>query len=216
MAETLIVRTLGMAEYEPTWRAMQVFTAERVATTPDELWLLQHPAVYTLGLSCREPLETGNNIPQVHIDRGGKMTYHGPGQLVVYFLLDMKRKGIGIRFLVNAIEQSVIDMLAEYSIIAERRAGAPGVYVNGAKIAALGLKVKKGCTYHGLSINIDMDLSPFAAIDPCGYPGLKVTQMSDLGALETLNRVGLRLLKHMKKQLGYENASIIGDRFSDQ
>lgn len=203
MAETLIVRRLGRVAYEPTWRAMQSFTAARDDATADELWLLEHPPVYTLGLSCKEPLQTGNDIPQIHIDRGGKMTYHGPGQLIAYFLVDMKRKKLGIRALVTAIEQSVIDLLAEYGVAAARRAGAPGVYVDGAKIAALGLKVRKGCTWHGLSLNIGMDLSPFDAIDPCGYPGLQVTQMTDVGAVDSQSRIELRLVKHIRQKLNY-------------
>ena len=182
---------------------MQSFTAARDDATADELWLLEHPPVYTLGLSCKEPLQTGNDIPQIHIDRGGKMTYHGPGQLIAYFLVDMKRKKLGIRALVTAIEQSVIDLLAEYGVAAARRAGAPGVYVDGAKIAALGLKVRKGCTWHGLSLNIGMDLSPFDAIDPCGYPGLQVTQMTDVGAVDSQSRIELRLVKHIRQKLNY-------------
>ncbi len=183
---------------------MQVFTEQRGPRTRDEIWLLEHPPVYTLGLSCKQPLQTGNGIPQIHIDRGGKMTYHGPGQLIVYFLVDMRRKKLGIRDLVTAIEQSVIDLLAEYGVDAARKPGAPGVYVDGEKIAALGLKVKKGCTWHGLSLNIGMDLSPFDAIDPCGYPGLKVTQMADVGAIDTQSRIELRLIKHIRQSLKYD------------
>ena len=193
-----------MVDYEPAWRAMQAFTAQRDRETRDEIWLLEHPPVYTLGLSCKQPLQTGNDIPQIHIDRGGKMTYHGPGQLIVYFLVDMRRKKLGIRDLVTAIEQSVIDLLAEYGVDAARKPGAPGVDVDGEKIAALGLKVKKGCTWHGLSLNIGMDLSPFDAIDPCGYPELKVTQMADVGAIDTQSRIELRLIKHIRQSLNYD------------
>jgi len=177
-----IVRSLGQVEYEPTWRAMQAFTAARAETSPDELWLLQHPPVFTLGQAGRaEHLIAPTDIPVVAIDRGGQITYHGPGQLVVYVLVDLRRRGYGIRELVTRMEQAVIDFLAERGVIAGRLSGAPGVYVEGAKIAALGLRVKQGCTYHGLALNLDMDLAPFAAINPCGYAGMRVTQCRDLG-----------------------------------
>lgn len=176
------MRHLGRVEYEPTWRAMRDFTARRATDTPDELWLLEHPPVYTLGQAGRpEHLIAPTAIPVVPIDRGGQITYHGPGQLVAYLLVDLRRRGYGIRELVTRLEQAVIDLLAGQGVAAERRAGAPGVYVAGAKIAALGLRVKHGCTYHGLALNVDMDLAPFAAINPCGYPGLVVTQCRDLG-----------------------------------
>ena len=177
-----LVRHLGRVEYEPTWRAMQAFTAARTADTPDELWLMEHPPVYTLGQAGKpEHLLRATDIPVVGIDRGGQITYHGPGQLVVYTLVDLRRRGYGIRELVSRMEQAVIEVLAVQGITAERMAGAPGVYVDGAKIAALGLRVKQGCTYHGLAFNVDMDLTPFAAINPCGYPGMTVTQCRDLG-----------------------------------
>lgn len=178
----MVVRRLGRVEYEPTWRAMQDFTARRDAATPDELWLLEHPPVYTQGQAGKpEHLIAPTAIPVVPIDRGGQITYHGPGQLVAYVLVDLKRRGYGIRELVTRMEQAVIDLLAQRGVVAERRAGAPGVYVAGAKIAALGLRVKHGCTYHGLALNVDMDLGPFATINPCGYPGMAVTQCRDLG-----------------------------------
>jgi len=178
----LIERHLGRVEYEPTWRAMQDFTARRGADTPDELWLLEHPPVYTQGQAGRpEHLIAPTAIPVVPIDRGGQITYHGPGQLVAYLLVDLRRRGYGIRELVTRMEQAVIDLLAGQGVPAERRAGAPGVYVAGAKIAALGLRVRHGCTYHGLAFNVDMDLKPFAAINPCGYAGMAVTQCRDLG-----------------------------------
>lgn len=177
-----VVRRLGRVEYEPTWRAMQDFTAQRTSDTPDELWLLEHPPVYTLGQAGKaEHLIAATDIPLVPIDRGGQITYHGPGQRVAYVLVDLRRRGYGIRELVTRMEQAVIDLLADAGIAAERLTGAPGVYVNGAKIAALGLRVKHGCTYHGLAFNVDMDLAPFAAINPCGYPGMAVTQCRDLG-----------------------------------
>lgn len=180
--EALVIRRLGQVEYEPTWRAMQAFTAQRVADTPDELWLLEHPPVYTQGQAGKpEHLIAATDIPVVPIDRGGQITYHGPGQLVAYLLVDLRRRGYGVRELVTRMEQAVIDLLAAEGVTAERQAGAPGVYVAGAKIAALGLRVRHGCTYHGLALNVDMDLAPFAAINPCGYAGLAVTQCRDLG-----------------------------------
>jgi lipoyl(octanoyl) transferase len=182
-----IVRQLGRVEYEPTWRAMQAFTARRTADTPDELWLLEHPPVYTLGQAGKvEHLIAATDIPVVPIDRGGQITYHGPGQAVAYVLVDLRRRGFGIRELVGRMEQAVIDLLATQGVAAERLAGAPGVYVDGSKIAALGLRVRHGCTYHGLALNVDMDLAPFAAINPCGYPGMAVTQCRDLGVNLTL------------------------------
>ena len=177
-----IVRHLGRVEYEPIWRAMQAFTAQRTSATPDELWLLAHPPVYTQGQAGKpEHLIAATDIPVVPIDRGGQITYHGPGQVVAYVLVDLRRRGYGIRELVTRMEQAVIDALAAVGVSAERQAGAPGVYVAGAKIAALGLRVKHGCTYHGLALNVDMDLRPFAAINPCGYAGMRVTQCRDLG-----------------------------------
>ena len=177
-----VVRSLGPVEYEPTWRAMQDFTAARTEVTPDELWLLQHPPVYTLGQAGKaEHLIAPTDIPVVAIDRGGQITYHGPGQLVIYVLVDLRRRGYGIRELVTRMEQAVIDFLAAQGVAGARLPGAPGVYVEGAKIAALGLRVRQGCTYHGLALNLDMDLAPFAAINPCGYAGMRVTQCRDLG-----------------------------------
>ena len=183
MRETPLIRTLGRVDYESTWRAMQDFTAGRGPDTPDEIWLLEHPPVFTLGMAGkREHLLADIGIPVVPIDRGGQVTYHGPGQIVVYLLLDLKRLGYGVRELVRRIEQAVIDVLAGYGVAAERLAGAPGVYVDGAKIAALGLRVKNGCTYHGLALNLDMDLAPYRAINPCGYAGMAVTQLKDFVA----------------------------------
>ncbi len=190
------VRQLGRVEYEPTWRAMQAFTAARTPDTPDELWLLEHPPVYTLGQAGKpEHLLRATDIPIVNIDRGGQITYHGPGQLVVYALVDLRRRGYGIRELVSRMEQAVINVLAAQGIAAQRQDGAPGVYVNGAKIAALGLRVKQGCTYHGLALNVDMDLTPFSAINPCGYPGLAVTQCRDLGLEWRMNDAEQALTK---------------------
>ncbi len=182
-----IVRNLGRVEYLPTWRAMQDFTAQRSADTPDEIWLLEHPPVYTQGQAGKpEHLIAATDIPVVPIDRGGQITYHGPGQIVAYVLVDLRRRGYGIRELVTRMEQAVIDVLDGVAVSATRQAGAPGVYVAGAKIAALGLRVKQGCTYHGLALNVDMDLQPFLAINPCGYAGMQVTQCRALGVSESL------------------------------
>ena len=184
-----MVRRLGRVEYEATWRAMQAFTAQRTPDTPDEIWLVEHPPVYTQGQAGKaEHLIAATNIPVVPIDRGGQITYHGPGQVVAYVLVDLRRRGYGIRELVTRMEQAVIDLLAEQGVTAARLPGAPGVYVDGAKIAALGLRVKHGCTYHGLAFNVDMDLAPFAAINPCGYAGMRVTQCRDLGVKLSLQQ----------------------------
>ncbi len=192
------MRRLGLVEYEPTWHAMQAFTAQRDSATPDELWLCEHPPVFTLGLAGRpEHLLEDIGIPVVKIDRGGQITYHGPGQLVAYLLLDLKRRGLTVKTLVHRMEQAVIDLLADYGIAAERLSGAPGVYVDGAKIAALGLKIKNGCCYHGLAINVAMDLAPFAAINPCGYAGMAVTQLSAFKSAITLEQTGERLIEKL-------------------
>jgi lipoyl(octanoyl) transferase len=197
-AFTFIVRQLGRVEYEPTWRSMQAFTAARTAATPDELWLLEHPPVFTLGQAGKpEHVLADIGIPLVAIDRGGQVTYHGPGQVVVYVLLDLKRRGYGVKELVSRLEQAVIDLLAGFGVTALRRDNAPGVYVDGAKIAALGLRIKNGCSYHGLSLNVDMDLMPFSAINPCGYEGLAVTQVRDHGTTAKPDEVADRLLERL-------------------
>jgi lipoyl(octanoyl) transferase len=175
------LRQLGVQDYAPVWEAMQAFTRERGPDSSDELWLLQHRPVFTQGQAGKaEHILDAHGIPVVQSDRGGQVTYHGPGQLVVYFLLDVRRRGIGVRDLVDLIEQSVLDVLGGYGITGELRRTAPGVYVDGHKIAALGLRIRKGCSLHGLSFNIDMDLAPFGWINPCGYQGLQATQLSDL------------------------------------
>ncbi len=199
---SLHVRQLGRVEYEPTFHAMQEFTAARTPETPDELWIVEHPPVFTQGQSGKpEHILSEVGIPVVKIDRGGQVTYHGPGQVVVYLLLDLARLKLKVRELVTAIEQAIIDFLAEQGVAAQRRAGAPGVYVGDAKIAALGLKIRNGCSYHGLSLNVDMDLSPFAAINPCGYAGLRVTQTSALGITLTPDEAGDLLCRHLQHQL---------------
>jgi len=188
------VRHLGLSEYAPTYAAMKRFTAARTPDTPDELWIVQHPPVYTVGQAGRAAhLPRYGTIPVEHIDRGGQITYHGPGQAIVYALLDLPRRGLKVRELVERLEQAVIDLLGPYNVEAHRRSGAPGVYVAGAKIGALGLRVRHGCSYHGIALNVDMDLAPFAAIDPCGYPGLAVTQCRDLGIADSADALGERL-----------------------
>ena len=199
---SLLTKHLGRVEYLPTWQAMQDFTSARGAETADELWLLEHAPVYTLGLAGKpEHLLRATDIPVVKIDRGGQITYHGPGQIVAYLLLDLKRRGIGVKELVRRMEQAVIELLAEYGVAAERRDRAPGVYVGGAKIAALGLRIKKGCCYHGLSLNVDMDLSPFAAINPCGYAGLAVTDTRSQGVADGIAILSEKLAEHLRKNL---------------
>jgi lipoyl(octanoyl) transferase len=185
--ETVRVRRLGRTDYVPTWHAMQDFTARRDADTPDEVWLTEHAPVYTLGVAGRDAHRprVANGIPVVASDRGGQITYHGPGQPVVYLLLDLRRRQLAVRPLVQLMERAVIGYLASRGITAATRAGAPGVYVNGAKIAAVGLRVRNACCYHGLACNVDMDLAPFHAIDPCGYPGLAVTHARELGVADT-------------------------------
>lgn len=202
LAPPLIVRRLGRVAYEPTWRAMQDFTATRGAATSDEIWLLEHPPVYTLGLAGkREHILRVTDIPVIATDRGGQVTYHGPGQIIAYLLLDLKRRGYGVRELVNRMEQAVIELLFEYGIAGQRRAGAPGVYVDGKKIAALGLRIRHGMSYHGLALNVHMDLAPFGAINPCGYQGLEVTQLADLGGPTDLTQVAEALWPHLERIL---------------
>lgn len=204
----LRVREPGLAAYEPTWRAMQAFTDARGPDTPDELWVLQHPPVFTLGQAGRaEHLLAPGDIPVLNVDRGGQVTYHGPGQIVAYPLVDLRRLGLGVRELVARIETAVIDVLAEYGVEAARAAGAPGVYVDGVKIAALGLRVRRGCSFHGLAFNIDMDLEPFQRINPCGFEGMQVTCLSRL-AHAHLPEVQARLVARLAYQLGYNERFI--------
>jgi len=205
-----IVRTLGRTEYEPTWRAMQAFTAARTPDTPNEIWLTEHSPVYTLGLAGRrEHLLRDNGIPAIKVDRGGQITYHGPGQLVVYLLCDLRHLNLGIRALVRTIEGAVVEWLDSLGISAYGKPAAPGVYVRAsgveAKIAALGLRVRNGCTYHGVAVNVAMDLAPFADIDPCGYPGLAVTQLADLGVARTVDAAGTELAPILAARLSTRN-----------
>ncbi|MEQ1515571.1 MAG: lipoyl(octanoyl) transferase LipB [Usitatibacteraceae bacterium] len=216
-----LIKRLGLVAFEPTWRAMQTANKSRTHETPDEIWLLEHPPVFTLGLAGKpEHVLAPGEIEVIKIDRGGQVTYHGPGQLVVYLMLDLKRLGIGVKELVKRIEQSVIDLLAGYGIEGVRKSGMPGVYTlttrtpsghgspESAKIAAVGLRVANHATYHGLSLNVDMDLEPFSRINPCGYEGLEVTQMRDCGAhfvnrdkMDPLAEIGDQLVAHLSQQL---------------
>ena len=208
-----LVKHLGLADYASTYEAMRLFTKERDSTTPDEIWVLEHPPVFTLGLAgdASNLHSPSNQIPLVQVDRGGEITYHGPGQIVIYLLLDLKRLGIYVKELVSRIEQALIDTLADFGIQAERHPGAPGIYVSeqsgvpaewvGAKIAALGLKVSKSCSYHGLALNVATDLEAFGRIHPCGYEGLKTVDMQTLGIKDNGDIISQRLLEHLQKQL---------------
>jgi len=199
----ITVRHLGVVAYEQAWEAMKAFTGARTAETADEIWLLEHPPVYTYGVAGRsEHLPDAEcTIPVLKVDRGGQVTYHGPGQLVAYALLDLQRRGLTVRSLVRVLEQAVIDLASDYGIAALRRADAPGVYVRDAKIAALGLRIRRGCSYHGLSLNVDMDLAPFRAIDPCGHAGLEVTQLRDLGVDAPIEDIGERLVSRLTRYI---------------
>ncbi|MFD3301360.1 lipoyl(octanoyl) transferase LipB [Aquipseudomonas alcaligenes] len=204
MAE-LVVRHLGLADYLPTLEAMRRFTAERDESTPDEIWLLQHPRVFTQGQAGKaEHLLAPGDIPVIQVERGGQVTYHGPGQLVAYLMLDLRRKKLGVRELVTAMEQALVDVLAGYGIEAAPKADAPGVYVAGDKIASLGLRVRNGCSFHGLALNVDMDMAPFQRINPCGYAGLKMVQLKDLLATApSLDEVAQRMEPALRERLGY-------------
>ena len=199
------VREFGRQPYEPVWRAMQRFTDARDESTLDELWLVEHDPVFTLGQAGKpEHVLAAGDIPVIHVDRGGQVTYHGPGQIVAYPLFDLKRMKVGVREYVCRIEQSMIDTMAEWNIHAERKEGAPGVYVAGAKVGALGIRVRRGCTFHGLAFNIAMDLEPWHRINPCGYQGLHVTTLCDLGGPSGMDAVKPVLLVNMAKQFGLE------------
>jgi len=194
-ASSTVIRHLGLAEYLPTYEAMRRFTEGRDAATPDELWVLEHAPVYTVGIAGRkEHFPRISKIALERVDRGGQVTYHGPGQIVIYTLLDLRRRNLGVRALVRRLEGAVIELLHGYRIDANAREDAPGVYVAGAKIAALGLRVRNGCCYHGLSLNVDMDLAPFSAINPCGFPGLEVTQLRDLGVRDPAEAIAEKIL----------------------
>jgi lipoyl(octanoyl) transferase len=197
-----LVRELGRSPYEPVWRAMQRFTAERGPETPDETWLVEHDPVFTLGLAGRpEHVLAPGDIPVVRSDRGGQVTYHGPGQAVAYVLLDLRRRGFGAKALVRRLEQAAIDVLAGYGLAGHRREGMPGVYLDDAKIAAIGLRITRGCCYHGIALNVDADLEPFARIDPCGYPGLAATRLADHGCRDKIHAVQQSLAQALARCL---------------
>lgn len=209
---TLRVRRLGRADYEPTWRAMQAFTDQRDAATDDELWLVEHPPVFTQGQAGKaEHVLAPGDIPVIQVDRGGQVTYHGPGQIVAYPLIDLKRLGVGVRDFVHRIEEAIIRVLARYGVEGERAAGAPGIYVEGDKIASLGLRVRRGCTFHGLAFNIDMDLEPFGRINPCGFAGLRVIRLCDLAEVE-FAVVEDHLVKELAEQFGHDETIDREDR----
>ncbi|MCX9158546.1 lipoyl(octanoyl) transferase LipB [Niveibacterium sp. 24ML] len=207
-APLLLRKPLGLVEYEPTWHAMQQFTRARTRETADELWLVEHPPVFTLGLAGKpEHLLRETGIPLVKIDRGGQITYHGPGQAVAYLLIDLARREIKVRELVSLIEQAILDLLRGYNIDAHLREGAPGVYVADAKIAALGLKIANGCSYHGLSLNADMDLTPYSAINPCGYPGLESAQLKDFGVSDSLPVIHQKIADALDARFEHHHAA---------
>lgn len=206
----IIVRDLGQQEYVPLWRAMQAFTDNRTDATVDEIWFTEHQPVFTMGLNAsREHLLAPGEIPVVQIDRGGQVTFHGPGQLMVYPLLDLRRASMGVRTLVTALEQSVVDLAATFDISAASRADAPGVYVAGNKLASVGLRIRRGCSFHGMALNVDIDLEPFARINPCGYAELEMTDLKRLGADTDLARVWQQLLPHFLHHLGFAGAKVI-------
>ena len=202
---SLVVRELGLCEYETTMVSMQTFTNRREKNTQDEIWLLQHPPVFTRGVSCRQLPNRllPSTMKVVDSDRGGQITYHGPGQLVVYLLLDLRRRQLGVRSFVSLLETVIIDVLGQHGLEADRRPEAPGVYVGGAKIAALGLRVRSGCCYHGMSLNIDLDLSPFSWIDPCGYAGLAVTSVVEQGVTTSIESIQLSVLRELQSGLDF-------------
>ena len=206
------IRNLGLQDYEPVWRDMQDFTDSRDEETPDEIWFTQHEPVFTLGVNAsRDHLLAPGDIPVVQIDRGGQVTYHGPGQLMIYPLIDLRRAGRGVRPLVTALEQSVVDLAADYGIVAASRCDAPGVYVDGLKLASIGLRIRRGASFHGMALNVDVDLEPFSRINPCGFTDLEVTDLKKLGAEGDLERVRESLLPHFLKHMGFDDADIIAD-----
>ncbi|MCP5090970.1 MAG: lipoyl(octanoyl) transferase LipB [Gammaproteobacteria bacterium] len=205
--KTIVIRDLDRQDYVPLWHAMQCFTDARSETTSDEIWFTEHPPVFTMGLNASEEhLLAPGDIPVVQIDRGGQVTFHGPGQLMIYPLLDLKRRNLGVRTLVTALEQSVVDLAAEFDIAAASRADAPGVYVEGDKLASVGLRIRRGCSFHGMALNIDIDLDPFSRINPCGYAELKMTDLTRLGVDLDLTTTWPRLLPHFLHHLRIDEA----------
>lgn len=210
MGSAVVVRWLGQVDYQPAWQAMQQFTNQRAADAVDEIWLLEHPPVFTQGQAGKaEHLLLPGEIPVVQVDRGGQVTYHGPGQLVAYVLVDVRRAGIGVRELVSLLEDSIVELLATYGIQAASKPDAPGVYVGAAKIASLGLRIRRGCSFHGLALNVNMDMQPFSRINPCGYQGLAMTQMAALlTQAPQLEQVGQQLAQILASRLGYSNITL--------
>ncbi|MEJ2127663.1 MAG: lipoyl(octanoyl) transferase LipB [Woeseiaceae bacterium] len=203
----LVIRELGRQVYEPVWRAMQDFTNTRNDATPDEIWFCEHESVFTLGLNTKpEHLLAPGDIPVIQIDRGGQVTWHGPGQLMIYPLIDLRRAGLGVRDLVTALEQSVVDLAADYDVEAASRCDAPGVYVDGVKLASVGLRIRRGASFHGMALNVDIDLEPFSRINPCGFQGLELTDLARLGADNDLAMVRDKLLPHLLRHLKLDQA----------
>lgn len=208
--QSIAVRDLGRQEYVPLWHAMQRFTDARTEASADEIWFTEHPPVFTMGLNASEDhLLAPGDIPVVQIDRGGQVTFHGPGQLMIYPLLDLRRSNMGVRTLVTALEQSVVDLAADFGIEAASRADAPGVYVRADKLASVGLRIRKGCSFHGMALNVDIDIEPFSRINPCGYAELEMTDLRRLGVDLDLHAVWPRLLPHFLNHLGIEDADIV-------
>jgi len=206
----IVVHSSGRQEYEPLWRRMQTFTDERSATTPDEIWFTEHPPVFTLGLNAgREHLLAPGDIPVVQVDRGGQVTYHGPGQLMIYPLIDLKRARLGVRDLVTGLELSVVDLAAQHGIEAIARKDAPGVYVDGRKIASVGLRVRRGASFHGMALNIDVDLEPFSRINPCGYRDLEVTDLRSLGVTTERDAIESRVLELLLGHLDLQDEEVV-------
>lgn len=203
-SNTVIVRTLGLQDYLTTWLAMQQFTNSRDENTVDEIWLLEHPAVFTQGQNGKpEHVLSPGDVPLIQTDRGGQVTYHGPGQLIVYTLVDLKRKKLNVRQIITLLEQSVVQLLTDYSIQAQTRCEAPGVYAGNKKICSIGLRIRRGCSFHGLALNVAMDLDPFLSINPCGFPRLEMTQITELNKTANIAQVGLKLIEHLITSLGY-------------
>lgn len=208
-AEAVCIRWRGRAAYEPLWRGMQAFTDARTPDTPDEIWFAEHLPVFTMGLNAgREHLLAPGDIPVVNVDRGGQVTYHGPGQLMIYPLIDLRRAGLGVRDVVTALEQAAVDALADCGIAAVCRTNAPGVYVDERKVASVGLRIRRGCSYHGMALNVDMDIEPFSRINPCGYRGLEVTDLARLGVRRSLQETCDELLPKLLFRLGFEGRPV--------
>ena len=210
--DVIVVRSLGLQEYEPLWRGMQQFTNTRSSSTPDEIWFTEHSPVFTLGLNAsREHLLAPGEIPVIQVDRGGQVTYHGPGQLMIYPLIDLKRARLGVRSLVTALEQTVVDLSADFGVEACSRSDAPGVYVQEKKIASVGLRVRRGASYHGMALNIDVDLEPFSRINPCGFSDLEVTDLNTIGVMEERDEIQARVQGHLLRHLQLQNKQVVSD-----